>query len=493
MFGRIALSLVLAAGGTLAAQAPRPLPVRPEQLSFPPLAFQVPRAKDHKLKLRNGIPVYLSAEATSAPMIRLTLHWRGGAYLEPAGKEGLAQIFGSQLAQGGSARLTALQVEERLEDLAASLSSACGETSGSLSLQAQTKDFTEVFGLFMDALTRPAFAQDRLDLAKRTQRQALERRNDAVTSIAGYQMGHLLRGEDHFTVKDATAASLEAITREDLQAFHGRLLHPANLVVSVSGRFDRKGVLDALNAALGRLQPGPGAVPSPRPPAPAFERRPGLYVVDKAAPQAMVQWAFPGLRRTDPEWHAAEVMNHILGGSFTGRLMKKIRSDEGLTYGIRTTLGDGAYWTGDLMGASQTSNRTVAYLLRLALAEMEKLKAEPLTEAELKAIKEGLIESFPSRWGKSAAVGTLAEEALAGWPEDWWVTYREKIQAVSPAEVQRMARKLLDPGKLVLLAVGLAAEMEAGDPDHPGALKDVAALPLVHLPLRDPLTRQPLK
>jgi len=188
------------------------------------------------------------------------------------------------------------------------------------------------------------------------------------------------------------------------------------------------------------------------------------------------------------------VMNHILGGSFTGRLMKRIRSDEGLTYGVRTALGEGAYWLGDLTGSLQTKNRSVAYCLRIAIEEMGRLKTEPLSPAELKAIKDGLIESFPSQWaGRQATAMRFAEENLLGWPEDWWVDFREKVQAVTPADVQRMAKRILDLDRMVVLAVGKASEIEVGDPDHPGAFQGAAKLPLVHLTLRDPLTLKPVK
>jgi len=488
MLGRIALSLAIGLS-TLTAQT---LPDRPEKLSFPQLAFQVPRAKDFKDRLRNNVPVYLSADATSAPIVRLSINWRGGAYMDPAGKEGIASFFGSQLAPGGSTKMPLTQQEETLADLAATINSSNGSTSGSISMQCLEKDFNKVFEMMIDTFFNPAFPQDRLDIAKRSSKQALERLNDSVTTIASYQMQHLLFGENHFSTKNPTSASIDSITREDLLAFHNLIRHPQNFTITITGKFDKKMVMDRLNATIGSMRPTRVA-PLPSIPAPAFTRTPGLYVVDRSnAPQAMVSWAFPGMRRSDADWHAAAVMNHILGGSFTSRLMKKIRSDEGLTYGIRTNLGTGAFWTGDLTGSAQTSNHTVAYLMRLALAEMETLKNVPITADELQRVKNGIIESFPSSWGKSAVVNTLASEAMTGWPEDWWVNYREKIQAVTPADVQRMARRLLDMNKIIVLAVGQAGTIEAGDPDRPGLFKDILPLPMKRLPLRDPNTGRPM-
>lgn len=492
---RATISLALVLGGAfLAAQAPV-IPDRPEKLTFAPIAFAAPKAKDHKAKLKNGIPVFLApADKDGTPLVRISVHWRGGAYLEPKGKEGLAQLFGAQLVQGGTAKLEPAKLEDRLEGLAATLSAQCGDTSGSLNLQVLDKDLGEGLELLWQVLTEPGFAQDRLDLAKRQVGQGLTRRNDAVTSIAAYQMGYLLHGEGHFSTADATAASLQALAREDLKAFHERLLHPANLLVSVSGRFDRKAMLETLNKSLGALKAGPAAKVSEKVPAPAFARKPGIYLTDKDAPQAAVQWAIPGMRRSDPDWHAAVVMNQMLGaGGFTSRLMKKIRSDEGLTYGVRTALGPGPHWQGDFTGGMQTKNRSVAYALRLALAEMQRMKDQPVTAEELAVTKDGLIESFPAQWaGRQAVAARFAEEALVGWPEDWWADFREKIQAVTPADVQRMAKKLLDLDRLVILVVGKAAEIEPGDPDHPGKLAELAKLPLARLPLRDPLTLKPL-
>jgi predicted Zn-dependent peptidase len=489
---RLATALALGSG-LLLAQA---IPARPEQLTFPPVVFKTPMAKDLKAKLKNGIPAYLAPNgAEGAPLVRLTVSWRGGAYLDPKGKEGLAALFGSQLVQGGSATREPAKVEDRLESLAATLSASCGETSGQITLQVLARDLDAGLELLLESLTRPAFAQDRLDLARRQARQALSRRNDAVTSIASYQFNGLLFGPDHFASAEPTAASLDSLTREDLLAFQARLLHPGNLVVAVSGAFERKAMLDKLNRTLGALKPGQEARLSPKVPVPAFPRTPGIYVTDKDAPQAMVTWALPGLRRSDPQWHAAYVMNQLLGGpGFTSRLMKTIRSDEGLTYGVYSALGAGAHWRGDLVGRMQTKNRSVAYALRLALAEMARLKAAPASEAELRVIKDGITESFPTQWpSKQAIAGRFAEEALQGWPEDWWVDFREKIQAVTVADVQRMAKQYLALDQLVILVVGKASEVKPGDTDHPGTLQEVAPLPFTELPLRDPQTGKALR
>jgi predicted Zn-dependent peptidase len=482
--------LALLVGATLLAQG---LPDRPEKIPFKPMTFGSPRTEGFKAKLENGIPVYITADATGVPFVRLSVHFRGGSYLDPKGKEGLAALAGWELRAGGTAKLGADALDERVEFLAGSIRSQIGATSGEVAMDFMEKDLQEGLDLFMQVLTQPAFSQDRLDQAKAALFQQLKGRNDQVPALAEAELARLLNGEDHFSAAAPTEASLKAISREDLQAFQARLIHPENLVVSVSGRFQREAMLALLNRTLGRLQPGGAPLPKPLPP--SYQRQPGIYVVAKEVPQSMVCLALPGLRRTDPDWHAAVVMNQILGGSgFTSRMMKKIRSDEGLTYGIGTGLGEGIHWKGDWRCQFQTKNRSVAYALRLALAEIERIKREPVPEEELNVIKDALIQAFPGQWGSQARIAaSFAIEDLCGWPENWWFDYREKIQAVTIADVQRVAQKYLTANNLVVLVVGNAAEAEAGDSkDHPGLLREVAPLPLIHLPLRDPLTLKPI-
>jgi len=487
-------TFALLSGGLLltgAALIAQEIPDRPEKIQAPTLVFPSPRVEAFRSTLHNGIPVYVASSPQGMPVVHLTLHLRGGSYLDPKGKEGLAGLLGNLLASGGAVGLPAEALDERLEFLAGTLNGRIDETGGTLTLAILEKDLKEGLDLFMRVLTRPAFQQDRLEQLKEDALQGLQARNDELASLARMELPGLLNGRNHFTSALPTKASLSAITRKDLRALHGRLLHPGNLVVSVSGRFGREALLAALEPTLGTLKAGPRAVLSPAPPAPAFQRKAGIYVIDKDVSQGLLAFTLPGLRRSDADWHAVLVMNQILGGGgFTSRLLKRIRSDEGLTYGVETQFEDCPYWRGNWGGSLQTKNQSVAYALRLVLEEMDRLKTTLVPAEELATIKDGMILAYPAQWGqKRRAAEALAEEETLGWPRDGWYDYRERIQAVTAEDVQRVARGCLDPRKLVVLVVGRAAEVEAGDPaNHPGLLKDAVPLPLVRLPLRDPLT-----
>lgn len=482
------LPVLLAA---LALPAAQPIPARPEQLKLPALAFQAPRAGTFKVKLRNGIPAFIVPDPEGQPIVRLTVMYRGGSYLDPKGKEGLAYLFGSQIRRGGIEGTTPDHLDERLDFLATSIHGRCGATSGNLTLEVLEKDLKQGLATFMEVLTRPAFDPERLELAKQSLLQDLAGRNDSANSISSYQFGYLLRGEAHFSSALATGASLATITREDLRAFHARVLDPANLVVAASGRLERKAFQAALDATLGSLRAGQAARVSPPVPAPTFKRAPGLYLCQKETAQSVVALAMPGLRRSDADWPAAMVMNELLGGGgFASRLMKRLRNDEGLTYGVSTKLETGTFWKGDLLCRFQTKNRSVPYALQAIQEEIARLQAAPVSEAEFEVVKKGLLLAFPARFSDAESVASLfATQVINGLPEDYFLGFRKAIEAVTREDVQRMAKKYLKPDQMVALVVGSLKEVQEGDPkDHPVRLGQGLSLPVVTLPLRDPLT-----
>jgi len=485
----VLIPLFLAA--TLAAQQ---IPPRPEALTYKPITFLPPAAKDHKAVLKNGIPVFLVPDAAIG-LVRVDLIVRGGGYLDPLEKTGVAQAFGSQWRAGGTLKTKAEDLDEQLAFLAASLNSSCSATQAALRLQVLEKDLAEGLRLMREVMSEPAFDPNRLDLMKKSMTQGIETRNDSVQSIATYQAPLLLYGERHFSGRQITAAGIEAITPADLKAFHVRLLHPANMVLAVSGKFDPAAMIAVLEESFGRLKPLPGAAVSPAVPAPDHERKPGIYLSPKEVPQSLVFMALPGLRRTDPDWFPALVANEILGGgTMSARLMRKLRSDEGLTYGIYSIFSQGPYFRGDWTVQFQTKNRSVAYALRLVNEQIERIKNEPVSDDDLKLVKGYLIDGYPDLFENSQAVASgFANDAAIGWPEGYSATFRQNVQAVTKADIQRVARKYFDLAKAVVFIAGNAVEAQAGDEkDHPGLLKDVLPLPVIPLPLRDPKTMKPI-
>jgi len=483
----VALVVFAAAASVLASD----IPPRPEQLPFPPLTYTVPDGQALRVRLANGIPAYV-AEDRLLPLITVQVYFRGGQYLEPAGKEGLAALTGKVWRTGGAGALDAAAFDEELDFLAAQLSTAVGETTGAVTMNVLAKDIDRGLELLLSLLRSPRFEQARLDKAKEEFLADMKRRNDDTADIEEREWNRLLYGEGYFLNRLATKASVDAITREDLLAFHGQLARPANFVVAVAGDFDRKAMIAKLNATLGAWKGGGSAVPPV--PQPNFQPKPGVYLVNKSdVNQARVSIGHLAAKRPFADEFPMVVGNDIYGGGgFTAWLMSKVRSDEGLTYGAYSGFEIGTFYPGTFRAYLQTKSSTCARATKLTIELMEKLRRGEITEQELATSVNSFIETLPRTFEtKVRTVSRFAQDELEGMPRDYWQTYRDKMRAVNVAAIKEAAQRFIKPDALVILVVGNVEEILKGHPDFPDVKLENFG-PIVRLPLRDPMTLQPL-
>ncbi|MET0556664.1 MAG: pitrilysin family protein [Vicinamibacteria bacterium] len=476
---------------TLAASAPlasaQPIPAKPDQLKFAPVSYTPPKAADHRVVLKNGMVVYVVEDPT-LPLVNIALTIRTGSYLEPAGKEGLASFTGAQIRQGGTKSLTAEQLDEKLDFLAATVATGIVGTAGSAGLNCLSDNLDQSLAVFVEMLRHPRFQEDRLALAKEQALQEMKKRNDDSADIERYEWGALFAGEKHYSNHWATEASIRAITRDDLVAFHRAYFQPANMVAAVSGSFKRADIVRKLEAAFGGWPSNRTAVPPV--PGELYTAAPGLYRMNKDVNQGRVTIGLPMVKRDHPDIYALEVMNEILGGSgFTSRITKTVRSNEGLAYSAGSALSFGVYSPGPFRAVFQSKSRTVAYAAQLVFGEIEKLRTTPVTEDELKTIKDNLIATFPGQFAsKAQTAGVFAADEYTKRDPAFWQTYRDRIAAVTAADVQRVAREHLVPGKMLVLVVGDQKEIAIGDGKHDARLEALVSGKATDLTLRDPLT-----
>lgn len=488
-------SALLVLSGMVATGADAALPKRPEEIKFKALRFEPPKAEDFRHTLSNGVTVYM-APSSEFPLVTVQFSFKGGEYLEPAGKSGLAQMTGAMMRRGGTTSIKAEELDEQLDFLAAQVSCSIGATRASASINSLTSNFDDAFALFIDMLRNPAFEPAKTEIYRAETLENMKQRNDDASTIQAIQLRRLVWGPDHYEGRYATQQSIESISLEDMQAFHSRIFHPGNLIIGVVGDFDTKEMLAKLDSALSGWPAGE-TIPDPQDTMQTFE--PGVYFVEKDIPQGKVTIVQRGVRRDDPDWAAIDVMNDILGGGgFTSRLLKRIRNDEGLAYGAGSGFSDRVHYPGTFQATFASKNRTVALAAKLTLEEIERIRTEKVSEEELKTAKESFIETFPRTFeSKQGMVSVFIDDQWTNRPKGFWQNYRQSISKVTAEDVQRVARERLDPSQMAMLVVGKWEEVLPGDPTeqretHKARMDQFFGGSMSELPLLDPMTLEPL-
>lgn len=467
---------------------------RPEKLSYPPLTYEPPKPASFRVPLQAGPVAYVVPDRT-LPLVTISILIRCGSYLDPKGKEGLADFTGYLLTRGGIQSKTAEELEERLAFLAANLSSGIGDDSGTVSLNLLSKDLPEGLEILRDVLTAPRFQENKLDLYRQQSIQGMKQRNDDSSAIQAREQRRLAYGDQFWTTRFTTLPSVEAITREDLQAFHRKWIHPGSFVVAASGDFERDAMVAQLETLFSNW-PYAGEKP-PAIPTNIVMAPPGIYIVNKDVNQGRVSVLLPGVLRDDPAFLTLQVMNDILGGGgFTSRIMNRVRSDEGLAYGAGSTFPGGVYYPVAFHASFASKSRTVNYATSIILEEMGQIGEKPVSDEELQTAKRSFIDTFPENFNTKTKVANLfARDEFTGRfakNPDYWQTWRSRIEAVTQEDVQRVARDHLHPNQAVILMVGQQEEIKKGDLDHPVTFQQLSRGPVTQVPLRDPLTMEPL-
>jgi len=482
----LGVGLIVGAAQTVDAQ--EPVPAHPNDLTYPPLNYELPPASQFRETLSNGMVVFI-AEDRMLPTFDLNITLRTGGALEPPSKAGLASLTGEQMRDGGTKDLTPEQLDERVEFLAASLSSSISDTEGQASLSCLSKDVDEGLALLVEMLRYPRFDEERLRLAKERRLQNIKRRNDSTSSISRIEWGFLMDGEDHFSNRYPSSRTVNEITRDDLFAFHKKYIHPGNMIVAVAGDFERGKMLEKLEAVFGDWrvgETGPSTFPKPH-----NIPKAGVYVVHKEeVNQGRVSIGHKAIMRGSPDEAALEVMNGILGAAgFRSRLLSRVRSDEGLAYNTGSRFTQGVYYPGDFQCWFQTKSNACAYATKIVLDEINRLRDETVDQAELDEAVAYYVESFPQRFQtKMALLRTYTSDEYTGRDPGYWQSYVEKLKRVKPADVQRVAKKYLHPSQLVILAVGDADAMLAAGYDKAPELRFESLGDVTRLPQRDPDT-----
>lgn len=455
----VTLLILLLAGSALAQQQNQgQQQTRPwEQFAYPAInSFEMPHLEIFELD--NGIRFYL-VEDTELPLIEMTVLIRSGGIAVADDKVGLNTLVGTVMRSGGTQQYPGDQLNELLENRAAIMETSFGFTSGSATMNVLSDDFTELLPVFVDLLQSPVFPQDRLDLAITQQRSTIARRNDDQGGIAGREFQRVIYGADSRYARRIENATLANITREDLLAFHRQAITGNNLMIGVTGDFDVEQMKSTLQDAFAGLPAGQEQALE-FPPV-DYDFSPGVYFVDKSdVNQSYVLLGHIGGMRDNPDYAALQVMNNVLSGGFSSRLMQVVRSELGLAYSVFGSYGSGVYFPGTFSAGVMTQSETTAAAIDAIIGQIERLQREPVSEEELLQTKDQFLNTLVFQYPSiSSVLRERMNNDYAGLPADTFEQLVEQIREVTVADVHDVARRYLRPDSLRILVVGNGEEI----------------------------------
>lgn len=398
-----------------------------------------------------GIEAWLVRQ-THLPVVALSFAMVGGTSQDPPERLGLANLMAGMLDEGAG-DLDAEAFHQRLEERAIELSFSVGRDAFTGAVRTLSEHRGEAFALLKAALEKPRFDAVPLGRIRESVLSGIRRASTNPNSVANETFWSTAFPDHPYGRRgNGTVETVQAITRDDLLAMHRRLVAREHLKVAVVGDITAAELGPMLDEIFGGIPARAGLVPVPDATlAHAGERR----VVPMEIPQAIISFGLPGLKRADPDFIPAFVMNHVLGGgSFSSRLYQEVRERRGLAYSVSSAL-TALDATGLLTGGTSTRNDRAAESLSVIEAELKRMGAEGPTALELEQAKRYLIGNWAMRFETSTQIASsLIRLQLDGFGPDYLDRRNGLIDAVTVEDVRRVAKRLLGDPRLLVVVVG---------------------------------------
>ena len=419
----------------------------------PSLAEKMPERRVNVVRVVSpgGIEAWLVSDHLN-PIINIRFAFDGGASLDPEGKSGLASMVSSLLDEGAG-DLDSQSFQRRLEDLSITLRFDAGRDSFQGRLKTLSENREEAFRLLTLALTRPRFDDAPVQRIRSQILSGLRQDQEDPDSVAGKALAReLFPDHPYGRPVGGTLESINAIVTGDLRQFASQRLALDNLKIGVVGDIKPEELARRLDDIFSGL-PAKSTPSNVTEATPVFKG--GIKVVQMDVPQSALTFAQKGLKRDDPDFYTAYVLNHMMGGGgFTSRLYDEIREKRGLAYSIGSYLYPLDH-AGLIEGYGGTANARVGETIDVLKEEWRKMAEKGVDQNELDDAKTYLIGSFPLRLTSS---GRLASTLVAMQRENLGLDYLSQrngyIEAVTLDDVNTLAKKLLTPDDLVIVVVG---------------------------------------
>ena len=412
-----------------------------------------------KRTLSNGLSVWL-IESHEVPLAQVNLLVQAGSADDPAGRYGVASFTAAMLDEGAGGR-SALEIADAIDFLGATLSTSGTSDASSVRLNVPVARLADALSIMADIALRPGFPQQDLERLRQERLTSLLQAQDDPASIASVAFSRILFGATHRygTGSIGTPATVKALTADDLRAFHSTHYTPSNSALVVVGDVGMDAVAPLLEQQFGAWK-GTAKARAAIPAAPQLARR-QVYIVDKpGAEQSQIRIGWIGVPRSTPDYFTLVVLNTLLGGSFTSRLNQNLRETHGYTYSASSVF-DMRLSAGPFLAAAGVQSDKTAEALREFFNELEGIH-KPIGDVEMAKAKNYLALGLPADFETTGDLSRRIEEMIIyGLPESYFEQYVAKVQAVTPAAVQKAAGSYIQPAKFAVVVVGDAKTIEA--------------------------------
>lgn len=457
-------------------QTAQALPASYKDVQFPEFVYVAPHPRDYRVEVAPGITGYIACDR-SLPLVNFTVYFEESSVPSVLKDEAASSMVSAMLRRGAGGGMAPHDLDDSLEFISAGLSTSAGTFSSMFDIDCLSKDFANLLELSKKVLTAPGFDKEQLELVKANFVTSYDRRFDTPAKILS-ALKAKVNYEANPRLWDANAEEYKAVTAEDVKRLAAGVYSSKRIVFALSGDVDRDSSMAMLKDFFASWKVEAGAEkPAPKPL--SFLRKPGIYVVDKDITQANISMNQPFVKRPHPDYYPAAVASFILGGgSFTSRLMNRVRSDEGLAYSIYSSVGNDYRDTSMVTIALQTKVESVDFALKLIYEEVEKLAQGGPSEEELSQAKKALIESLPSLFDSPSSTAIIfAKGELLGKSQDHYLDYVKEINAVTAEQVKAMILKYFDKSKMTISIVAPVSKLES--------LKPFTVIPLDSLEFRN--------
>jgi len=422
----------------------------------PTPVVKLPMAK--RFRLQNGLTVLL-VESHRLPIVASTLVLRSGSAQDPQDLPGLAGYTSSMLDEGTEKR-TALMIANELHGLGASLNTASSVDGSTIACRSLKQTANATMGILSDVALHPSFSDKDIERIRDDRVTALRQQRDSPNQTASRIMWNCLYGPGHpyGHITLGTADAIKKISRGDMMKFYQAYYTPQNAALVLVGDLNEAEAKKLATEALGSWSGPPTETPRP-PQGNMISSR--VVIVDKPGmPQTALRVVQLGLMRSDPDFERFDLANTILGGLFSSRINMNLREAHGYTYGAFSALSENRGQGPFLIGTSVRTDVTGASIDEI-LKEVHGMVERPVTDDELRMAKESTIRTLPANFQTTGGTaGTIATLYLYDLPPDYYQTLPGRVMAITAPDVQAVAKKYLEPDRMLVIAVGDRSKIE---------------------------------